>query len=214
MVKKCKQWQTFLGSKVTAQGDSCHEIKRCLLLGRKAMTNLDSILRNRDITLLTKIHIIKATGFFPVVIYQCENWTIKKAECQKLMLLNCGVGEDSWESLDSKEIKPVNPKGNKPWIFIGRIDAEAEAPILWPPDVNSPFLEKDTDAGKNWRHEEKGTTEDKMVRWNYQFNEQEFEQTERQWRTGKPKMLQSMGSQRVRHNWVNNYMYICTHTQC
>ena len=118
------------------------------------------------------------------------------------MLLNCGVGEDSWESLDSKEIKPVNPKGNKPWIFIGRIDAEAEAPILWPPDVNSPFLEKDTDAGKNWRHEEKGTTEDKMVRWNYQFNEQEFEQTERQWRTGKPKMLQSMGSQRVRQNWA------------
>ena len=142
MVKKCKQWQTFLGSKVTAQGDSCHEIKRCLLLGRKAMTNLDSILRNRDITLLTKIHIIKATGFFPVVIYQCENWTIKKAECQKLMLLNCGVGEDSWESLDSKEIKPVNPKGNKPWIFIGRIDAEAEAPILWPPDAKNWLIGK------------------------------------------------------------------------
>ena len=85
----------FLVSKITSDGDCSHEIKRCLLLGRKAMTNLDSILRNRDITLLTKIHIIKATGFFPVVIYQCENWTIKKAECQKLMLLNCGVGEDS-----------------------------------------------------------------------------------------------------------------------
>ena len=85
----------FLGSKITADCDCCKGTQRCLLLGRKAMTNLDSILRNRDITLLTKIHIIKATGFFPVVIYQCENWTIKKAECQKLMLLNCGVGEDS-----------------------------------------------------------------------------------------------------------------------
>ena len=85
----------FLGSKITEDSAGSHEIKRRLLLGRKAMTNLDSILRNRDITLLTKIHIIKATGFFPVVIYQCENWTIKKAECQKLMLLNCGVGEDS-----------------------------------------------------------------------------------------------------------------------
>ena len=85
----------FYGPILTLVDDSCHEIKRCLLLGRKAMTNLDSILRNRDITLLTKIHIIKATGFFPVVIYQCENWTIKKAECQKLMLLNCGVVSDS-----------------------------------------------------------------------------------------------------------------------
>ena len=94
------------------------------------------------------------------------------------MLLNCGVGEDSSESLDNKESKPVNPKGNKTWIFIGRIDAEAEAPILWPPDVNSPFIIKDPDAGKDWRHEEKGTTEDKMVRCNYRFNGHEFEQTE------------------------------------
>ena len=84
----------FGGSKITADSDCSHEIKRHLLLGRKAMTNLDSILKSRDITLLTKVHLIKAM-VFPVVMYGCESWTVKKAECQKLMLLNCGVGEDS-----------------------------------------------------------------------------------------------------------------------
>ena len=84
----------FLGSKITVDGDCNHEIKRCLLLGRKAMTNLDSILKSRDITLLTKVHIVKAM-VFPVVIYGCESWTMKKAEQEELMLLNCGVGEDS-----------------------------------------------------------------------------------------------------------------------
>ena len=84
----------FLGSKITADGDCSHEITRRLLLGRKAMTNLDSILKSTDITLPTKVHIVKAM-FFPVVMYGCENWTIKKAECEELMLLNCGAGEDS-----------------------------------------------------------------------------------------------------------------------
>ena len=88
----------FLVSKITADGDCSHEIKRHLLLGRKAMTNLDSILKSRDVTLPTKVHLVKAM-VFPVVTCGCESWTIKKAECQKLMLLNCGVGEDSWESL-------------------------------------------------------------------------------------------------------------------
>ena len=86
------------GSKITADGDCTHEIKRHLLLGKKVMTSLDSILKSRDITLSTKIHIVKAM-VFPVVMYGCESWTIKKAEHQKMMLLNCGVGEDSWESL-------------------------------------------------------------------------------------------------------------------
>ena len=84
----------FLGSKITADGECSHEIKRLLLLGRKAVTNLDSILKSRDITLPTKIHLIKAM-VFPVVMYGCESWTIKKTECQRLMLLNCSVGEDS-----------------------------------------------------------------------------------------------------------------------
>ena len=84
----------ILGSKITADGDCSHEIKRGLLLGRKAMTNLDSVLESRDITLPTNVHTVKAI-VFPVIMYGCESWTIKKAECQKLMLLNCGVGEDS-----------------------------------------------------------------------------------------------------------------------
>ena len=85
---------TFLGSKITAYGDCSHEIKRCFLLGRKVMTNLASILKSRDITLPTKVHLVKAM-VFPVVTYGCESWTVKKAEPEKLMLLNCGVGEDS-----------------------------------------------------------------------------------------------------------------------
>ena len=83
-----------MGSKITADGDYSHEIKRCLLLGRKDMTNLDSILKNRDITLPTKVHVVKAM-VFPVVIYGCESWTIKKLSAKELMFLNCGVGEDS-----------------------------------------------------------------------------------------------------------------------
>ena len=83
----------FLGSKITADGDCSHEIKVCLLLGRKVMTNLDSIFKSRDITLSTKVHLVKAM-VFPVVKYGCESWTVKKAERRKLMLLNCGVGED------------------------------------------------------------------------------------------------------------------------
>ena len=89
---------TFLGSKITADGDYSHEIERCLLLGRKVMTSLDSILKSRDIILPTKVHLVKAV-VFPVVMYGCESWTVKKAEHQKLMLLNCGVAEDSRESL-------------------------------------------------------------------------------------------------------------------
>ena len=84
----------FGGSKITADGNCRHEVKRCLLLGRKVMTNLDSIFKTRDITLSTKVRLVKAM-VFPVVMYGCESWTVKKAECQKLMLLNCGVGEDS-----------------------------------------------------------------------------------------------------------------------
>ena len=93
------------------------------------------------------------------------------------MLLNCGAGEDSWESpLDCKEIKPVNPKGNQPWIFTGRTDPEAEAPILWPPDVKNWLTGKDPDAGKGWRQEEKGMTEDEMVGRHHRLNGHAIEQ--------------------------------------
>ena len=103
----------FLGSKITVDGDCSHKIKRCLLLGRKSMTNLDSIFKSRDITLPTKVHIVKATVFL-VVMYGCENLTIKKAECQRIDAFKV-VLENTLESpLDSKEIKLVNPKGNHP----------------------------------------------------------------------------------------------------
>ena len=128
----------FWGSKITADGDCSHEIKRCLLLGRKALTNLDSILKSRDITLPTKVHLVKAM-VFPVVMYGCESWTIKKAEHQpKNWCFWTVVLEKTLEShLDCKEIQPVHPKGNQSWIFIGRTDANAETSMLWPLDTKN-----------------------------------------------------------------------------
>ena len=134
--KKLKTDFIFLGSKTTADGDCSHEIKRCLLLGRKAMTNLDSVLESRDITLLTKVCIVKAM-VFPVLIYGCESWTIKKAKHQRTDAFELWCWRRLLSPLDCKEIKPVNPKGNQPLIFIGKTDAEAEAPKLWPPDTKS-----------------------------------------------------------------------------
>ena len=135
----------FLGSKITTDGDCSHEIKRLLLLGRKVMTKLVSILRSRNITLLTKVRLVKAM-VFPVVMYGCECWTIKKAECQRIDAFKLCVG-GFWESLDSKEIEPVNPKGNKSWVIIERTVAKAEAPIFWPPDTKRWLIGKDPDAG-------------------------------------------------------------------
>ena len=162
----------FLGSKITADGDCSHEIKRCLLLGRKAMTNLDSILKSRDITLLTKVHLVKAV-VFPVVMYGCESWTIKLLRAKEWMLLNCSVGEDSWESLGLQG-DPTSPSYRKSVLNIHwRIDAET--PILWLPDVKNWLLRKDPDAGKDLRQEEKGTTEDEMVGWHHWIYGHEFE---------------------------------------
>ena len=132
----------FLGSKITADGDCSHEIKRRLLLGRKVMTNLDSILKSRDITLPKKVHLVKGM-IFPVVVYGCESWTIKKAECQRTDAWTVVLEKTLDSPLECKEIKPVNPKSNQSWIFIGRTDAEAEALILWPPDVKTWLIRKD-----------------------------------------------------------------------
>ena len=140
----------FGGSKITADGDHSHEIKRHFLLGRKVMTNLDSIVKSRDITLPTNVHLVKAM-VFPVVMYGCDSWTIKMST-EELMLLNCGVGEDSWELL--------RLQGDKSCVFIGRTDTEAETPIFWLPDVKNQLIWKDPDAGKDWGQEEKGMTED------------------------------------------------------
>ena len=130
------------GSKITADGDCSHEIKRCLLLGRKTMTNLDSILKSRDITLPPKVHLVKAM-VFPVVVYGCESWTIRKAEHWRIDAFELWC----WRRLLScKEIQPVHPKGDQSWVFTGRTDAEA--PILWPADAKSRLIGEDPDAGK------------------------------------------------------------------
>ena len=163
----------FLGSKITVDGDCSHEIKRCLLLGRKAITNLNSILKNRDITMPTKVHLVKAM-VFPVLMYRCESWTIKKVEHWRIDAFELwhwrrllGV---SWTAKSSNQ--SILEK-NQSWIFIGRTDAEAETPILWPPDVKSWLTWKDPDVGKDWG-QEKGTTQDEVVRWHQWLNGHEF----------------------------------------
>ena len=124
----------FRGSKITADGDCSHEIKRRLLLGRKVVTNLDSILKSRDITLPTKVCLIKDM-VFQVVMYGCETWTLKKAECRRIDAFELWCWRRPLRVC--KEIQPVHPKGDQSWVFIGRTDFEAEIPILWPPDVKS-----------------------------------------------------------------------------
>ena len=122
----------FWGSKLTADGDCSHEIKRQLLLGREVMTNLDSTLKSRDITLLTKVHLVKAMVFqWSCMEVRVGLW--RRLSAEELMVLNCGVGEDSWESLGLQGDQPVYPKGNQSWIFTRRTDAEGETPIVWPP---------------------------------------------------------------------------------
>ena len=175
MGKQWKQWQTLLGgSKITANGDCSHEIKRCLLLGRKVMTNLDRVLKSRDITLPTKVHLVKAM-VFPVVTYGCESWILKKAEHQRIDAFKLWCWRRVESPVDCKEIQPVHPKGDQSWIFIGRTDVEAETPILLPPDAKSWLIGKDPDAGKDWRREEKVTTDDEMVGWHHQINGHGFE---------------------------------------
>ena len=167
----------FGGSKITVDGDCSQEIKRCLLLGRKVMTNLDSILKSRDITLPTKVHLVKAM-FFPVIVYGCENWTVKKAESQKNWCFWTMVLEKILESpLDCKEVQLVHPKRDQSWVFIGRTDAKAETLILWPPHVKSWLIGKYPNAGRDWGQEEKGMTEDKMVGWHHRLDGHEFKWT-------------------------------------
>ena len=139
------------------------------------MTNLDSILKSRDIALPTKVHLVKAM-VFPVVMYGCESWTVKKAERPKNWCFWTVVLEKTLESpLDGKEIQPVHPKGDQSWVFIGRTDAEAETPILWPPQVKSWLVGKDSDAGRDWGQEEKGITEGERVGWHHRLDGHEFE---------------------------------------
>ena len=153
------------------------------------MTNLDSLLKSRDITLSTKVHLVKAI-VFPVVMYgfrvDCEESWAPKNWCFWTVVLEKTLGSP----LDWKEIKLVHPKGNQPWIFIGieysRTDAEAEALILWPPDVKSQLFGKDPDDGKDGGHKEKEATEDEIVGWHHQLDAWVWASSGRYWMTRKP----------------------------
>ena len=126
----------FLGSKITADGDCRHEIKRRLLLGRKVMTNIDSIFKSRDITLPTKIRLVKAM-IFPLVMYGCESWTVKKSECRRIDAFELWCWRRLLRVPWAARRSTVHPKGDQSWMFIARTDAKAETPVLWPPHAKS-----------------------------------------------------------------------------
>ena len=179
----------FLGSRIIADSDCGHEIKRCLFLGRKAMTNLNSILKSRDITLPTKVRLIKAM-VFPLVMYTCGSWTIKKAECQRIDGFELVLEKTLESTLDSKEI----PKGNQPWIVIGRTDAEAALAIS---------CQELTHWKRAWcweRLRERGEGNNRgwdvwllsLTQWTWVWANLR--------RTGKPDVLYFMGSQRFTHD--------------
>ena len=173
MGKQWKQWENLISwtPKSVQMVTASHEIKRHLLLGRKAMTKLDRILKSRDITLPTKVHLVKASSYVWMWdLYYKESWAPKN------WCFWTVVWEKTLESpLDCKETQPVHPKGDQSWIFIGRTDAEAETPIIWPPDAKNWFIWKDPDDRKDWRQEEKGTTEDEIAGWHHRLNGHEFE---------------------------------------
>ena len=191
----------FLGSKITADGDYSQEMKRHLILGRKAMTNIDSVLKSRGITSLTKVRTVK-TMFLPVITCGCESRTIKKAEHWRIDAFELW----GWRRLlrvpwTARISNQSTLKENQSWIFIGKTEAEAETPTLWSPAKNW-LIGKDPDAGKDWRQEEKGMTGwdgwmTSLTQWTWVWAS-----SNSWWWTGKPDVLQSMGSQRVRHDWA------------
>ena len=198
----------FCGSKITADSDCSREIKSHLLLGRKATKNIESILKSRDITLPTKVSIVKAM-VFPIVMYGCE-LDYKEGWLPKNWCFQTVVLEKTLESpLDTEEIKRVHPKGSQSWIFIGRTDAEVEASIFWPPDAYRQLTGRDPDAGKDWGQEEKGATEDEMVGWHYQLNEHEFEH--KFWEIVKGREAWRAADHRVAKSWtwLSDYTATC-----
>ena len=164
----------FLGSKITADGDCSHEIKRRLLLGRKVMTNRECIQKQRHY-FVNKDLSNQGYGFSSSYVWMWElnykeNWAPKN-----WCLWAVGLEKTLERPLDCKEIQPVPPKGNKFWIFIGRTDAEVKTPILWLPDVKNWLIGKDPDIGKDWRWDEKEMTENEMVGWHHRCDGHEFE---------------------------------------
>ena len=170
----------FWGSKTTADGDCSHEIKRCFPLGRKTVTNLDSILKSRDMTLPTKVCLIKAM-VFPLVMYGCESWTVKKAKHWRIDAFECWCFWALWcwrrlwrvpwtvRRSSQSTLNEISPEYSLEGLML-----KLKLLILWPPDAKSWLLGKDPDAGKGWRWEQKGMTEDEMVGWHHQLNGHEL----------------------------------------
>ena len=202
----------FLDSKITADSDCSHEIKRRLLLERKVMTNLDSILKSKRHYFANKVPSIQSYGFssghmWMLVIYRCLQLVCNETWMPKNWCFWTVVLEKTLESpLDCKEIQPVHPKGNQSWIFIGRTDAEAETPILWPPATKNWLIWKDPDAGKDWRQEEKGRTEDGWDGWMTSSTQWTWVwvSSGNWWWSERPGVLRSMGlqSQTRLSNWT------------
>ena len=190
------------GSKITADGYCSHEIKRHLFLGRKVMTNVDSILKT-ETYFVNEGPFSQGYGFSGSHVWMWE-LDYKESLVPKNWSFWTVVLEKTLESpLDCKEIQPVHSKGDQLCMFIGRTDVEAETPILRPPDMNSWLIWKDPDAGKDWGQEEKRMTEDEMVGWHHQLDGHEFG-----WWTERPGILQFMGTQRVGHNWANELNWL------
>ena len=203
----------FLGSKIAIDGDCTHEIRRWLFLGRKAMTNLDSVKKQRH-HLADKGPYSQGCGLSSSHVWLWE-LDHKEGRAPKNWSFWTVVLEKTLQSpLDCKETKPVNLKGDQPWILIGRTDAAAEAPIPWPSDTNSWLIRKDLDAEKDWK-QKKRAIKDETAGCHHRCNEHELGQTPGGgWETRKPGMLQSMETQRVRHNlaneqqrtWIGNFL--------
>ena len=193
------------GSKITADGDCSHKLKRRLLLGRRAITKLHSILESKDITLPTKVHIVKALVFLVRMweLNHKEGWTLKNWYFWTMML------KKTFKSLLDSKIKPVNPKGNQSWIFIGRSDAGAEAPILWLPGTKSQLIWKSPWCWERLRAGGEGDDRGwdgwmaPLTQWTWIWAS-----SGRCWRTGRPVVLQSMGWQKVRHNLTTEQGYL------
>ena len=176
----CGQWSPYWTAQVqelwvsmwNSTGQLCYKYIRCVMINLRARV---SALGGEPWLSPLKLCAIKSATVFPAVIYGCESWTIKKAEHRRIDAFALWCWRKLLSPLDCKEIQPVQPKGNQSWIFIGRTDVEAETPILWPPDVKNWLTGKDPDAGKDWRQEQKGKTEDEMAGWHHRLDGHEFE---------------------------------------
>ena len=149
---------------------------------------------------------------FPVVMYGCESWTVKKAECLRVDAFELWCWRRLESPLDCKEIQPVHSEGDQPSDFFGRNDAKPETPVLWPPYVKSWLIGEDFDAGRDWGQEEKGTAEDEMTGWHHWLDGRESVKSRSCWWTGRPDVLQFMGLQRVGHDWATELNWTHIHT--